>query len=307
MTQRVSAALAALVMTVIALITVGTSVPAVAQSEPSPAVTEQQNIAYATIDGEPILLDALLPNTSARRRPAIVLIHAGGWAIGDKVSFVDDARLLSQLGFVVFSVNYRLAPLHPYPAAVDDVRTAIRWLRLPTQVANFRIDPKKIGAFGASSGAHLAGLLATLGHGSLSRGSRINAAISWSGPMDFTLESDTYTAVVGTTNVSDFLGCTPADPGCAATEAAASPITYVDKSDAPMLLANSEAELVPVDQATRMADALTAAGVQHQLIVLPGIRHAGAYQPDVWDATVAFLDRYLGQPVAPIAPAAPAG
>ena len=66
--------------------------PAVAESEPSPLVTEQQNIAYTTVDGEPILLDAFLPNTAMKRRPAIVLLHAGGWAIGDKTSFVDDAR-----------------------------------------------------------------------------------------------------------------------------------------------------------------------------------------------------------------------
>jgi acetyl esterase len=273
--------------------------PALAQSEPSPSVTEQHDIVYTTVDGEPVTLDAFVPMTSVKKRPAVVLIHAGGWAIGDKTSFVDDARLLSQLGFVVFSINYRLAPEHPYPAAVDDVRAAIRWLRQPAHVMAFRIDPKKIGAFGASSGAHLAGLLATLGHGSLTKGSRIQVAISWSGAMDFTIESDTYTAVTGTTNVRDFLGCAPADPGCLATEAAASPITYVDKSDAPMLLANSEAELVPVDQATRMADALEAAQVKYQLIILPGVRHGGAYQPDVWDDTVAFLERFLGKPVAP--------
>ena len=60
------------------------SVPAVAQSEPSPSVTEQNDIVYATVDGEPILLDAFLPNTSVTHRPAIVLLHAGGWSVGDK-------------------------------------------------------------------------------------------------------------------------------------------------------------------------------------------------------------------------------
>ena len=98
----------------------------------------------------------------------------------------------------------------------------------------------------------------------------------------------------------DFLVCAPADPGCLATEAAASPITYVDKSDAPMLIVNSEAELVPVDQATRMDGALDRRRrARTGPIVLPGIRHAGAYQPDVWDDTVAYLERYLGTPVPP--------
>jgi acetyl esterase/lipase len=276
-----------------------TGVPSGAQSVPSPSVTEQNDVAYTTVDGEPVLLDAFLPNTAAKKRPAVVLLHGGGWAAGDKTAFVDEARRLSLLGFVVFSLNYRLAPEHPYPAAVDDVRAAIRWLRQPAQVASFRIDPKKIGAFGSSAGAHLAGLLATLGHGSLTRGSRISVAVSWSGPMDFTIESDTYSAVMGTTLVRDFLACVPAGPGCLATETAASPITYVDKSDAPLLIVNSEAELVPVDQATRMDGALTAAGVAHRTIVLAGIRHAGAYEPDAWEDTVAYLERYLGKPVPP--------
>ena len=295
--RRACAAVAAVAVLVATI--AGLGGPAIAQSVPSPSVTEQTNVVYTTVDGEPVLLDAYLPNTKALKRPAIVLLHGGGWAVGDKTSFVDIARLLSQLGFVVFAANYRLAPQHPYPAAVDDVRAAIRWLRKPAQIASFRIDPKKIGVFGASAGAHLAGLLATLGHGSLTRGSRISVAISWSGPMDFTIESDTYSSVTGTTNVRDFLGCAPADPGCLATEAAASPITYVDKSDAPMQIVNSEEELVPVDQATRMDGALTAAGVAHQTIIFPGIRHAGSLQPDVWDDTVAFLERYLGTPVPP--------
>jgi acetyl esterase/lipase len=280
-----------------------TSMPAVAQSEPSPAVVEQPNLVYATVDGEPILLDAYLPVTTPKHRPAVVLIHGGGWGTGTRADFVDYARKLALVGFVVFSIDYRLAPAHPYPAAVDDVRTAIRWLRAPAQVAAFHIDPARIGTFGSSAGGHLAGMLATLGRGSLAKGARVRVAISWSGPMDLTLESDTYSSVMPPDNtpVPAFLHCSYVDAGCTATEAAASPITHVDKTDAPMLLANSEGELVPPNQATRMADALKAAHVKYQLIIYPGVRHGGAFGDDAYPPTLAFLERYLGKPRAPTA------
>ena len=71
---------------------------AVADSVPSPSVTEQNDVVYATVDGAPVLLDAFLPNTAAKKRPAVVLVHGGGWASGDKTSFVDEARLLAQRG-----------------------------------------------------------------------------------------------------------------------------------------------------------------------------------------------------------------
>jgi acetyl esterase len=270
------------------------------RADEAPRFTEQGDIVYRTVDGEPILLDAYLPATSAALRPAVVLIHGGGWLGGDRSASADSAQRLASLGFVAFSIDYRLTPAHPYPAAVDDVRAAVRWLRKPAHVAAFRIDPARIGAFGSSAGGHLAGMLATIGRGSLDRGSRVRAAVSWSGPMDFTIESATDSAVLHTPTVAAFLACTYDQPGCRAREALASPIVHVDKTDAPMLLANSEQELVPPEQARRMASALAAARVKYQLVVFPGDRHADAFADDVWADTVAFLERYLGKPPAPV-------
>jgi acetyl esterase/lipase len=252
------------------------------------------DIVYRTVGGERQLLDAYVPAGDGTKRPAIVLVHGGAWSGGDKSDFVDDASRLAQLGYVAFSVNYRLAPAHPYPAAVDDVQAAVRWMRAPAQVKAYRLDPKRIGAIGASAGGHLVGMLATLGHGALTKGARIRAAVSWSGPMDFnlwardTLSPDTERAV------QDFLGCETLQ--ACPTAALASPIRHLDRTDAPMLLANAEVDLVPLNQATTMDAALRGAGVHDQLIVVPGAGHAQSFADQVWDQTVAFLERYVGKP-----------
>jgi hypothetical protein len=94
--------------------------------------------------------------------------------------------------------------------------------------------------------------------------------------------------------VSVFLGCTPS--ACPATAGTASPITHVSRNAAPLLVVNAEDELVPLDQAQRMSAAMTTAGAVGPLLVVPGHLHASEYAAQVWDATVAFLTRFLGPP-----------
>ena len=275
------------------------AVPAGAETAPDVTVRITQDIVYRTIDGESVLLDAYVPTAKTRKRPAILLVHGGAWRGGDKTNFTADGMQLAQLGYVAFSVNYRLAPLHPYPAAVDDVEAAVRWVRAPAQVKAYRLNPNRIGAIGSSAGGHLVGMLATLGSGSLTKAARIKAAVSWSGPMNFSLWPLEAFADLPTGNaVLQFLGCTPGATTCANADPA-SPISHVDKTDAPMLIANSEHELVALSQATSMDAALRRAGVVDQLVVFPGIRHAQAYADDVWAQTVAFLEKYVGKPPTP--------
>jgi acetyl esterase/lipase len=250
------------------------------------------DVVWRTVDGIDLTLDAFVPARRRASRPAVLLIHGGGWTQGDKSNHYDEARQLAELGYLAFSINYRLAPNHPYPAAVDDVQAAVRWLRKPAQVKEYGINTKRIGALGGSAGAHLAGMLATLGEGSLKREARVRAAVSWSGPMDLV----TVRGVGVDGPVSTFLGCRPSAPVCEDIAAEASPITHVDGSDAPLLLAHSESEFVPVEQAEVMAAALEDADVAHELIILPGARHARGFAADVWDETVAFFERYLGKP-----------
>jgi acetyl esterase/lipase len=258
-------------------------------------ITVENDVVYRTVGGQQLVADVYLPAGDGDDRPAVLLVHGGGWVGGDKRSLEQQGMQLAEAGFVAVSVSYHFAPDHPYPAAVDDVVAAVKWLRKKPQRQAYGIDPDRIGAIGSSAGGHLVGMLATLGDGKLDQGARIAAAVSWSGPMDLT----TVAAIVDGGNplpqgsaITTFLGCQVGD--CpAATAEAASPFTHVDRTDAPTLLANSDAELVPLALVEPMVDALEAAGVEHELVVYPGNRHARALLPDVWPPTLAFLDEHL--------------
>ena len=82
-----------------------------------------------------------MPTATTTKRPVIMLVHGGAWRGGDKSNFVGDGMKLAALGYVAFSVNYRLTPQYPYPAAVDDVEAAVRWVRAAAQVKRYAIDP----------------------------------------------------------------------------------------------------------------------------------------------------------------------
>jgi acetyl esterase len=248
----------------------------------------KRDVVFRTVDGEQIKLDVYEPAKKGKDRPAVVVVHGGAWTVGDKSWFAQQANQLAQSGFVAFSVNYRLAPAHPYPAAVEDVEAAVEWVR--KHAKEYGVDPERIGALGGSAGGHLVGLLATAGRGSLEKGHRVAAAVSWSGPMDFVSLAPAAATNAGS-SMRGFLGCL--QDACPDTYAEASPVTHVDKTDAPMLIVNSTNELVPQSQADVMKTALDKAGVANQAVILPGSAHSRAYSAQVWDQTVTFLENYL--------------
>lgn len=289
--------LAALILAFSFLPSAASAISARAPQGSSAAIVRvERDLLYGTVGGQRLLLDAYLSGEKGALRPAVVFVHGGGWRSGDKTafapgeqSFAPSATRLVQLGFAVFSVDYRLAPTGRYPAAVNDIATAIRWIR--AQAGRFGVDPSRLGLFGASAGGNLAALAATRGQGPLETGARVRAVVSWSGPMDLTL----FDAELGGPSqhpfVEEYIGCAPTV--CPASYRAASPLTHVDRSDPPTLLVNSTGEVVPLAQAREMAARLTAAAVPHQLLVLAGSRHAGQYAGAVWQQTTRFLERYL--------------
>jgi acetyl esterase len=256
------------------------------------AVETRRDVQYGTANGKPLLLDVYVPPGGERRRPAVLLIHGGGWRAGDKSSFAPEGRRLADRGWVALSVNYRLDEPSMYPAEVDDVAVAVRWTR--EHAGELGVDPDRIAALGESAGGHLTAMLATMGNGQRDVGARIAVGVAWSGPMDLTAlarsRGDEWTNRV--------LGCSLAE--CARRVAAASPVNHVDSSDSPLLLLSSTEELVPLSQAKAMRARLNDAMVANRLEVYPGSRHALDYRDDAWEPTVAFLEMHL--PAAPLAP-----
>lgn len=253
-------------------------------------VDVRKDIEYGTANGKRLLLDAYVPPPAKGRRPAVVMIHGGGWRAGDKASWAPEARKLAEHGWVAFSVNYRLDEPSAFPAEIDDVQAAVRWVR--ARAGEYDVDPKRVAALGESAGGHLTTMLATLGRGALDRDARIAVGAAWSPPVDLQALAGSR----GDQWAVPLIGCTVRT--CADRLAEASPVNHVDGSDAPLYLVNSTDELVPLSQAQAMAGRLQAAGVDHQLDVLTGTRHALDFRQDAWAPTLAFLDRYLAEPSA---------
>jgi len=279
----------------VAVLAVLSAAPALAGADGTVAAPRQgldidvrHDLTYRHVGGDDLKLDAYIP-AGGGVRPGVMVIYGGGWILGSKELSAPLARQLAEQGYVVFAMNYRLAPFHPFPAAVDDVQASVSWVR--DHAFDFGLDPARIGAIGGSAGGHLAAMLATLGEGPHDRGSRISAAVSWAGPMDlhpaeFGPDSQIY--------LDAFLNCIgrPCDE---ATVVAASPISHVDPSDAPILLAQGEEDqLVPPDQGLRMADALRAGGVDHELLLIPNAGHDERVVAPVVQPSFRFLRRELG-------------
>jgi acetyl esterase len=274
------------------------AIAAPAAAGPNADSTVDTDVVYRTVDGQELLADVYLPAgdpDDGDLRPAVLLVHGGGWTAGDKPELRDQGRLLAEAGFVAVAVQYRLAPERPHPAASNDVKAAVRWMRKKKQRNDYGIDPARVGALGSSAGGHLVGLLGTRGVGRLDRRARVAAVVAWSGPMDLvqaTRHIDHGDVLVLDDAVVALLDCTPGE--CEGeTARKASPTTHVDKTDSPMLVVNSENELVPLRLVAPMADELEEAGVEHELVVLPGNLHAGQYAEQLWPATLAFLEEHL--------------
>lgn len=244
-----------------------------------PGVTVIPNLVYGrAADKSRLLLDVCLPSAPrSGTRAAVLMAHGGSWERGDKATVAYRAVcqwLARSSGMVVFNADYRLAPRYPYPAAIADLRTAVRWIRQPAQQRRFDVDPDRVGAFGGSAGANLVALLGTEGRGRLDTGSRVAAVVELSGPID--LRGEDLAPALRASQLS-YLGCASFDPCRRAARASAT--TWVDRSDPPFLIAQSTKELIPLAQSTRFVEALRSAGIPTTFLQTVGTNHSIAQLP----------------------------
>jgi acetyl esterase/lipase len=270
-------------------------------------VTGLAALTYVTIPGyRPLSLDLYLPGHAGHgplpRRPLIIYLHGGGWFSGhsrQSGAFENWPEVLASIaarGYVVSSVNYRLSGEAPFPAAIQDVKSAIRWLR--AHADEYGIDKTRVLVWGGSAGGQLAALTATsCGNDALEPATAaapgatapalesdcVQAAITWYGIFDFAPlvkqpappgPASAPNAAPAPNPVWRYLGCSAG--GCTPeTIALASAITQVSKSTPPMLLLHgTQDRTVPFAQSQAFHDALQAAGDQVQLIPIVGAGHS---------------------------------
>jgi acetyl esterase/lipase len=230
--------------------------------------------------------------------PAIVAIHGGGFSSGDRSSYQSLILQLAQHGYVAASVDYRMAPRNQFPAALQDVKAAVRFLRGNAQT--YAIDTEHIGVTGESAGADLALLLALTpgipefegGGPNRDLSSRVSCVVTFSALTDLT-RSDTKGAETET--LSQFLGGNLEN---SRTEhLLASPIYWVTPQAPPVLAIHGTKDtIVPFDQSQRLVEQLKQAGASAELAAIEGAGHVlqGRDEASAEERMVAFFDAHLG-------------
>jgi acetyl esterase/lipase len=267
--------------------------------EPPPDVSLEAGVEYSNVGGR-MQMDVARPLQGDGPFPAVVCIHGGGFRAGTRESYRRVAYYLAQHGYVAATVSYRLSPMAQFPAPVEDVKAAVRFLR--GNAARFHIDPERIGTVGGSAGAHLALMLALTGgvedfEGSgpnLDESSRVQAAVSFYGPTDFTTSYEPGKSVDAAEVLPMFLGGDLEHNR--AEHIRASPLYWISPDDAPTLAVHGTKDTyVAYEHSVWLTDRLKAAGVPAKLETIEGAGHGfkGADLDHSYEVMVEWFDKYL--------------
>jgi acetyl esterase len=235
----------------------------------APAI--QTDIEYGQAGGTSLRLDACVPDGPGPF-PAVILVHGGAWNAGDKSGGPSKGYMapmqdpLTRGGFAWFSINYRLAPKYRYPADVEDVETAIRWVK--THAAEYRVDPQRLALSGESAGAHLIAMAAVRA----TEATRVAAVVPFYGPFDLIGRARPGQPLGP--NMAALFGFKVLDEQSERALHDASPLNFVKPGLPPFLLVHGTADSkVPYRQSTDMQAALRRVGVPCELLSIKGGDH----------------------------------
>lgn len=262
----------------------------IASAEAQAPVQLREGLVYAVRGDLALALDLYLPGPTGKPAPLVVLVHGGGWASGERSNMAPLAARLAARGFAAATVSYRLSGQARYPAAIDDVKEALRWLR--ANADGFGVDPARVAIAGGSAGGQIAALVG------MTSPDAVRAVVNIDGLSDFTSEE--------ARKYEDDPAKNPSAAGAwfggryaekAALWRDASPIAHAGKDSPPVLFIVSGVPRFSVGREA-MAAKLAAHGVFTDTVALPGTPHS-FWLFDPWlaptvDAMSVFLERVLG-------------
>lgn len=262
-------------------------------------ITVQKNIEYGKGGDKALQLDLYSPKERTHPVPAVLFIHGGGWTSGYRQIYHYYCTKFAEHGYVVATASYRLAGEAPFPAPVEDVKCAVRWLR--ANAKKFGIDANKIAVAGGSAGGHLAMMIGYSSDvpelegkgGNAGTSSRVQAVIELYGPADLTNDF-----AKSRKEVKRLMGGKTFDEAPDAYRLA-SPVTHITKDDPPTLILHGSIDsTVPIHQAEVLVEKLKSAGVVYEYDRIEGWPHTMDLDADVNRHCMAkmfeFLDKQLG-------------
>jgi acetyl esterase/lipase len=267
----------------------------------------QKDVAYATVSSAQ-KMDIYMPE-GAGPFPVVILIHGGAFLGGSKSDEASNAAVLNANGYVAVSINYRLSGEAKFPAQIEDCKTSVRFLR--ANAAKYKINPEKIGSWGASAGGNLSALLGTSGNvaelegaslGNETYSSAILASVDWFGPINF-LTMDAEAAVLGFSINTNSSSSPESKLMGAAVQtipdavAKANPASYISSDDAAFFIqAGSVDRNIPYTQSRNFYQALLPVkGSDVSFELLEGAGHGGSQFSASTNLAkvISFFDKYL--------------
>jgi acetyl esterase/lipase len=255
------------------------------------------DVVYGHKDGMALTFDVLRPKKNANGA-AVLFMVSGGWYsryAPPEQSAVQFGALLAN-GFTVFNVRHGSAPRYVIPEIIEDVRLAVRFVRL--HASEYGVDPQRLGVFGGSAGGHLSLVLGTMADDGdtaakdelLRTSDRVAAVVAYYPPTDVRPWTDPS---------SPYYQKYPALRFNPAKDGDCSPVLHVSPDDPPTLLISGDKDLlVPIEHSQKILAEFKAKQVPCELLVIPGAAHGfqGEDGKRASEAVFAWFQKYLAKP-----------